>query len=65
MAAQTDTTYRCISDCYDSDSGNTYTLTEFVQMCRECFGDAPVLAERWDGRFLDVSTGEIVLEVAQ
>lgn len=40
---------RCVSDRYDRN-GETYrSVSEFTEMCRGCFGEAPVLTQKADG----------------
>lgn len=43
--------YRCISDYYDPQGGLYPTIEEFLAMCRDCFGEAPELAETSPGKW--------------
>ena len=45
--------YDCISDRYDPNPAEPYTLRDFLDMCRECFGAAPELHEDGDGNLHD------------
>lgn len=39
------TLYDCISDRYDANPVEPYTIRDFLDMCRACFGEAPELHE--------------------
>ncbi len=46
--------YRCVSDSYDPDGRIPYaSVGEFLEMCRDCFGEAPSLHEVGDGLWHD------------
>jgi hypothetical protein len=50
----------CHSDNWDN-TGSTYvSVEEFLDMCRECHGEAPDLQEKRDGLWFDVAN-ELVL----
>lgn len=43
--------FRCVSDYYDPEGGIYSTIEEFLAICRDCFGEAPELAETSPGEW--------------
>jgi len=40
--------FNCVSDAYDNDASNIYTLESFLEMCQDCFGQQPELNRDYD-----------------
>lgn len=59
------TTYRCTDERWDSTTTEYESAADFLDACRDSFGEAPAIREAADGRWVDDESGATVLEVVE